>query len=242
MRIIVSTIKHLRQEYDKKLNDVKKIVVEGSKHYLFDRKSVYYYCELRWTSSDYTLKEPDASDSFFCVKIFPFEQFLLLAMYNYVSEFIKGGKAVVKVLFVCHGNICRSVMAQFMFEKMLKDEDLDSFAYVDSGAVTTEEIGNDMYYAAKDILDKHHVPYEKHRARQVSKQDIDDFDLIICMDSSNLNGLYRKFGNNAKIGMLLDTDVSDPWWTRDFEKAYADINKGLINLKNRLKKEGLLNE
>ncbi len=149
---------------------------------------------------------------------------------------------MVKILFVCHGNICRSVMAQFMFEKMLKDENLDNFAYVDSGAVTTEEIGNDIYYAAKDILDEHHVQYEKHRARQVNKEDIAKFDLIICMDRSNLNGLYRKFGNIAKIQLLLDRDVSDPWWTRDFEKAYDDINKGLIKLMNRLKKEGLLNE
>ena len=149
---------------------------------------------------------------------------------------------MTKILFICHGNICRSVMAQLMFEKMIKDEKLEDYIFVDSAAVTTEEIGNDMYYAAKSILDKHHIPYEKHKARQVNKEDIAQFDLIICMDNSNLNGLYHRFGRCDKIEMLLDQDVSDPWWTRDFEKAYADINRGLIELMNRLRKEGKFNE
>ncbi|MDO4378175.1 MAG: low molecular weight protein-tyrosine-phosphatase [Erysipelotrichia bacterium] len=138
---------------------------------------------------------------------------------------------MIKILFVCHGNICRSVMAQFMLEDLLKKEGLEKDFVVDSAATTSEEIGNDMYYAAKDILTKHGIPYGHHCARKISAKDIDDFDEIICMDQENLLSLYRQFGRLPKIKKLLgNQDVDDPWWTRDFEKTYVDIDEGLHNI------------
>ncbi len=138
---------------------------------------------------------------------------------------------MIKILFICHGNICRSVMAKFMLEDLLKKEGLEKEWKVDSAATTTEEIGNDMYYAAKDILTKHGILYSHHCARKITAKDIEDFDEIICMDQENLLSLYRQFGRQPKIKKLLgNQDVADPWWTRDFEKTYTDIDEGIHNL------------
>lgn len=138
---------------------------------------------------------------------------------------------MMKILFVCHGNICRSVMAEYMLKNKLRIRGIQDDFVVTSCATTSEEIGADIYYAAKEILNKYNIPYEKHSARKINLHDITDNDLIICMDKENLNDLYYYFGKNPKIRRLLvNRDVSDPWWTRDFETTYTDIDKGLDSL------------
>lgn len=138
---------------------------------------------------------------------------------------------MMKILFVCHGNICRSVMAEYMLKNKLRIRGIQDDFVVTSCATTSEEIGSDIYYAAKEILNKYNIPYEKHSARKITLSDITDNDLIICMDKENLNDLYYYFGKMPKIRRLLvNRDVSDPWWTRDFETTYTDIDKGLDSL------------
>lgn len=138
---------------------------------------------------------------------------------------------MIKILFICHGNICRSVMAEYMLKNKLRIRGIQDDFVVTSCATTSEEIGSDIYYAAKEMLNKYNIPYEKHSARKINLDDITDNDLIICMDKENLNDLYYYFGKMPKIRRLLgNRDVSDPWWTRDFETTYTDIDKGLDSL------------
>ena len=91
-----------------------------------------------------------------------------------------------RILFVCHGNICRSVMAEFIMKDITKDHD---DYYIDSAATSYEEIGNDIYYEAKNTLNRHHIPYSLHQARHIRKEDIDKFDVIIGMDLENMDDL-----------------------------------------------------
>ena len=134
------------------------------------------------------------------------------------------------VLFVCHGNICRSPMAEYMF-KFLTDNKL----LIESRATSTEEIGNDMHYGTKRVLDEHRIPYNRHHAKQISLDDYNNFDIIVCFDDYNLNNLRRMFKDTSKVIKLLDRDISDPWYTHDFEKTYNDIYEGLIKLKKMMK-------
>ncbi len=138
---------------------------------------------------------------------------------------------MIKVMFVCYGNICRSTMAEFVFKSMVKEMNLD--IEVASSGTSTEELGNDTYYLTKAILDEHGIPYTERRAVQITKKDYDYFDYIICMDRMNKRNLVRMFGDaESKISLLMDyTDkggeVADPWYTRDFETTYKDIKAGL---------------
>ena len=141
---------------------------------------------------------------------------------------------MTKILFVCHGNICRSPMAEYIMKSLCKDENV----YISSCATSTEEIGNDLYYETKRILDKHHIAYGKHSARQITKQDYNNFDYLIVMDDYNLYNL-RKFiidDYAHKVFKLtnfinLSTDIDDPWYTRDFERCYQEIYKCCAKLK-----------
>lgn len=133
------------------------------------------------------------------------------------------------ILFVCHGNICRSAMAEFIMKKMVKDLDLEDQFYIDSAATSREEIGNDLYGPAKAILREKGIPFTRHEARQVTKKDYDLFDHIYVMDDNNMRNIRRIIPSNKdhKIACLLPgANIADPWWTDDFETAYEDIEKG----------------
>ena len=135
-----------------------------------------------------------------------------------------------KILFVCLGNICRSPMAEFVFKDIVKKEGKEKKFYIESAATSTEEIGSDMHYGTKEILDRYHIPYKKHTARQLKKEDYDKFDYIIGMDSGNIGGILRIVGedNQNKVYKLLDfanetRDIADPWYTGNFKKTYDKV-------------------
>ena len=144
---------------------------------------------------------------------------------------------MTKVLFVCHGNICRSPMAEYIMKYLCKDEEI----YISSCATSTEEIGNDLYYKTKEILDVHHIPYGKHRARQITKQDYNSYDYIIVMDDYNLYNIrkfiiddyaHKVYKLNNFVGS--EKDVDDPWYTRNFETCYQEIYNGCLKLKEHI--------
>lgn len=148
---------------------------------------------------------------------------------------------MIKVMFVCHGNICRSPMAEFIFKDMLEKCGRDSEFVVASSATSTEEIrngiGNPVYPPAKAELAKHGISCEGKRAVQLKKSDYDKYDLFLCMDSRNVTNTMRIFGSDTehKVRRLLkNKDVSDPWYTDRFNIAYNDILEGCCMLLENL--------
>lgn len=137
----------------------------------------------------------------------------------------------MKVLFVCHGNICRSLMAEFILKALVKARGLEDRFHIESAAVSTEEIGNPIYPPAKRCLQQHGVWFSpEKRARQVTKADYDRFDRIICMDASNLRLIRRIIPSDpeGKIHLMMSytgvgRDVADPWYTGDFEETFQDL-------------------
>ena len=147
-----------------------------------------------------------------------------------------------KILFVCLGNICRSPMAEFVFKDIVRKDGKERNFYIESAATSTEEVGSDMHYGTKEILDRYKIPYKKHTARQLKKEDYDKFDYIIGMDSGNIRGILRIVGedNQNKVYKLLDfTDenrnIVDPWYTGNFKRIYDDVLKGCMALYNNIK-------
>ncbi len=142
-----------------------------------------------------------------------------------------------KILFVCHGNICRSPMAEFMMKQLVRERGLDDEYEIDSVATSTEEIGNDMYPPAKRCLRAHGVPFEHRGARQITKADYDYFDTVLVMDRNNLRWL-KMLGfddRDSKVRLLMslvgdERDVADPWYTGDFERTFDDIATALPRL------------
>ena len=150
-------------------------------------------------------------------------------------------------MFVCHGNICRSPMAEFIAADMIKKRGLDGKIAVASSAVSTEEIwggvGNPVYPPARRELEKHGLSCKGKRAVQLKKDDYGKFDAFIVMDTQNLRGAMRIFGSDpeGKVCKLLDFcgggDVADPWYSGDFELTYREIERGCTALIERLSKE-----
>ena len=143
-----------------------------------------------------------------------------------------------RIIFVCHGNICRSPMAEFIFKDKIRSRGLNEQFYVESAAVSTEEIGNSIYPPAKRCLNAHGIPFDTSKtARQITRADYDHFDLIICMDRMNLRWLKYIIPNDpaCKIRLMMsyarqDRDVADPWYTGDFETTYRDLTEATEKL------------
>ncbi len=146
-------------------------------------------------------------------------------------------KRMIKVMFVCHGNICRSPMAEFIMKKLVADAGLSGDFLIASSATSTEELGNPVYPPARAELAKHGIGCAGKTAVQLKKSDYGKYDYFIGMDTANIRNMNRIFGSDpdGKIYKLLtfagrSDDVSDPWYSRDFGKAYADIEEGCRGL------------
>ena len=145
---------------------------------------------------------------------------------------------MIKILFVCHGNICRSPMAEFVMKDLVKKRGVDGEFYIESAATTDEEIGNDIHNGTRKKLREVGVPFEKRRARQMVRADYDRFDYLIGMDKYNVADMKYISGGDPenKIHFLLDftyrrsESVADPWYTGDFDEAYSDIVFGCRGL------------
>ena len=144
---------------------------------------------------------------------------------------------MIRVLFVCHGNICRSPMAEFIFKNMINKKQLQSDFYIASAATSTEEIwngiGNPVYPPAKRELARHGISCDRKRAVQLKKSDYDKYDYLIGMEERNRRNMLRILGSDPenKVSLLLDYsnrpgNIADPWYTGDFETTYRDITEG----------------
>ena len=153
----------------------------------------------------------------------------------------------MKIMFVCHGNICRSPMAEYVMKKKLNDKGIDGFT-VCSSATSTEEIwngiGNPVYPPAKAELKRHGIDCSGKRAVQLKREDYGKYDLFVCMDAYNVRNTLRIFGTDPenKVKKLLSyaddsSDVADPWYTGDFERTYNDVVRGCEALLKELIKK-----
>jgi len=152
---------------------------------------------------------------------------------------------MIRILFVCHGNICRSVMAEYMMKAMVSSMGLADEFEIDSAAATREEIGNPIYRPARIKLEKMGVPIGDHRARLLTWADYDRYDYLIGMDTENMEDIHYIVQSDPdnKIRRLLsftdhDRDIADPWYTGDFDTTYSEIQEGLIGLLNSVALNG----
>ena len=134
---------------------------------------------------------------------------------------------MVKILFVCHGNICRSPMAEFVMKDLVRKAGISDRIHIASAAVSREEIGNPVYPPARRELQRHGIECHGHAAHQITRRELEEYDKIYYMDSSNARYLKRLFGSDAdKCQPLLDHDVADPWYTGDFTATWNDVLSG----------------
>ena len=141
---------------------------------------------------------------------------------------------MTKILFVCHGNICRSPMAEFVLKDMVKKAGVAHEFHIASVAVSREELGNPVYPPARREMAKHGVACDGHRARQITQADVDSYDHIYYMDSSNARYLQQMFPGETKFRSFLDRNVADPWYTGDFTQTWADIQEGCTRIMEEL--------
>ena len=133
---------------------------------------------------------------------------------------------MIKILFVCHGNICRSPMAEFVLKDMAAKAGVAHLFRIDSVATSREELGNPVYPPARRELARHGITCEGHRARQITQADLDNNDYVYYMDSNNARNLRRLFPGQDKWQPFLHRDVADPWYSGDFTQTWFDIEEG----------------
>ena len=155
---------------------------------------------------------------------------------------------MIKVLFICHGNICRSPMAEMVLKHLVRERRIADRFYIDSAATSREEIGNGVHYGTRQKLAQVGVACENHRAVQVTRADYDKYDYLIVMDTNNVRNLMRIIGNDpdGKVFKLLDfTDrqgqsIADPWYTGNFDETYNDVVEGCLGFLEHLKRQGVI--
>ncbi len=154
------------------------------------------------------------------------------------------GVVMIKVLFVCLGNICRSPMAEFVMKDLVKKQGLEQEFYIESAATSSEEIGNGMHQGTIAKLEQMQIPYGNKTARQIAKADYEKFDYILGMENRNVQNIVRIIGQDreAKVCRLLDfskhpRDIADPWYTENFDVTYTDILEGCQAFLEFVKKE-----
>lgn len=162
-----------------------------------------------------------------------------------ITSFIFLGVMMIKVLFVCHGNICRSPMAEFLMKEYVKRKHMEHLFYIESAATSYEEIGNPVHYGTKRILSSLGIDCSNKTARRINKEDYSKFDFIIGMDQANIRNMQNFFSKTEKIYPLLFfanliRDISDPWYTGDFQKTYQDICLGIEGFYQYLLKNNYL--
>ena len=148
---------------------------------------------------------------------------------------------MIKILFICHGNICRSPMAEYVMKDLVKKAGLAAQFHIESAATSTEEIGNPVYPPARRKLAEHGISCAGHAAHQLTREDYDRWDLLIGMDGANLRNMRRICGGDpaGKLRLLLDCagrsgEVADPWYTGDFETTWRDVLAGCRGLLREL--------
>jgi protein-tyrosine phosphatase len=142
---------------------------------------------------------------------------------------------MIKILFVCHGNICRSPMGEYVMKDLVKKAGAADRFHIASAAVSREEIGSPVYPPARRELQKHGIACDGHAAHQITRQELEEYDHIYYMDSKNARYLQRLFGEDAaKCRPLLDHDVADPWYTGDFGLTWEDVLTGCTKILEEL--------
>ena len=151
---------------------------------------------------------------------------------------------MIKILFVCHGNICRSPMAEFVMKDMVRKAGLENQFHIESAATSGEELGNPVYPPARRKLAEHGIDCSGKTARRLRKSDYTQYDLLIGMDQANLRNMHRMCGGDpeGKLHLLLDFtnrpgNVADPWYTGDFEATLRDVEQGCQGLLQELAQE-----
>ena len=157
-------------------------------------------------------------------------------------EDLRGYAIMIKVLFICHGNICRSPMAEFVMKKLVSDANFADHFQIASAATSTEEIGNPVYPPARRKLAEHQISCAGKTARQLRREDYQEYDFLVGMDHANLCNMRRMLGGDpeGKLSLLLDhagrsgEEIADPWYTGDFEETYRDVLAGCQGLLDQI--------
>ena len=142
---------------------------------------------------------------------------------------------MIKILFVCHGNICRSPMAEFVMKDLVKKAGMENRFHIASAAVSTEELGDPVYPPARRELARHGISCDGHAAHQITRAEYEEYDFIYYMDRSNARYLQRMLPDTRKCFPLLDRDVADPWYTGDFQQTWDDVMEGCTRILEELR-------
>lgn len=150
-------------------------------------------------------------------------------------------KEKIKIMFICHGNICRSPMAEFVMKELVRQEGREEEFEIASSATSCEELGNPVYPPVQRVLKAHNIPFERREARRFSASEYGDWDLLICMDRNNLRNLAGIIPDpEGKVRLLLDyagrkgAEVADPWWTGNFDETWQNVLEGCRGLLKNL--------